>query len=47
VQRLAAGLSALPRAWDSRQLAFALIAEPVIMVDEQRLLCREAYAEGY
>lgn len=34
------------RAWDSRQLAFALIAEPVDPeVDEQRLIYREAYAE--
>ncbi|MCP8464062.1 TetR family transcriptional regulator [Pseudomonas sp. ZM23] len=33
------------RAWDSRQLAFALIAEPVDPeVDEQRLVYREAYA---
>lgn len=33
------------RAWDSRQLAFALIAEPVdLEVDEQRLIYREAYA---
>lgn len=34
------------RAWHSRRLAFALIAEPVDPeVDEQRLLYREAYAE--
>ena len=34
------------RAWDSRQLAFALIAEPVDpQVDEQRLFYREAYAD--
>ncbi|WP_341303751.1 TetR/AcrR family transcriptional regulator [Pseudomonas sp. TMP25] len=47
VQRLAAGLERFAaRAWDSRQLAFALIAEPVDpLVDEQRLLYREAYAE--
>lgn len=33
------------RAWGSRQLAFALIAEPVDPeVDEQRLIYREAYA---
>ncbi len=33
------------RAWGSRQLAFALIAEPVDPeVDEQRLVYREAYA---
>lgn len=47
VQRLAAGLERFAaRAWDSRQLAFALIAEPVEPeVDEQRLRYREAYAE--
>ncbi|MDX1297821.1 MAG: TetR/AcrR family transcriptional regulator [Pseudomonas sp.] len=47
VQRLAAGLERFAaRAWDSRQLAFALIAEPVDSeVDEQRLFYREAYAE--
>lgn len=47
VQRLAAGLERFAaRAWDSRRLAFALIAEPVDpQVDEQRLLYREAYAE--
>ncbi|SED45938.1 TetR/AcrR family transcriptional regulator [Pseudomonas anguilliseptica] len=47
VQRLAAGLERFAaRAWDSRRLAFALIAEPVdAQVDEQRLLYREAYAE--
>ena len=46
-QRLAAGLERFAaRAWDSRRLAFALIAEPVdAEVDEQRLLYREAYAE--
>lgn len=45
--RLAAGLRQFAaRAWHSRQLAFALIAEPVeAQVDEQRLLYREAYAE--
>ncbi|MHB9799190.1 TetR/AcrR family transcriptional regulator [Pseudomonas sp. MT3] len=33
------------RAWGSRQMAFALIAEPVDPeVDEQRLIYREAYA---
>jgi AcrR family transcriptional regulator len=47
VQRLAAGLERFAaRAWDSRRLAFALIAEPVdAEVDEQRLLYREAYAD--
>ena len=47
VARLAAGLEQFAaRAWHSRQLAFALIAEPVEPeVDEQRLLYREAYAE--
>ena len=46
-QRLASGLERFAaRAWDSRQLAFALIAEPVDpQVDEQRLFFREAYAE--
>jgi AcrR family transcriptional regulator len=46
-QRLAAGVERFAaRAWDSRQLAFALIAEPVDPeVDEQRLLYREAYAD--
>ncbi|WP_339905226.1 TetR/AcrR family transcriptional regulator [Pseudomonas guineae] len=46
-QRLAAGLERFAaRAWHSRQLAFALIAEPVDPeVDEQRLFYREAYAE--
>lgn len=46
-QRLVAGLERFAaRAWDSRRLAFALIAEPVDPeVDEQRLLYREAYAE--
>ncbi|MGH8435294.1 MAG: TetR/AcrR family transcriptional regulator [Pseudomonas sp.] len=45
--RLAAGLEQFAaRAWHSRRLAFALIAEPVDPeVDEQRLLYREAYAE--
>ncbi|MBM7061423.1 TetR/AcrR family transcriptional regulator [Pseudomonas sp. UL073] len=47
VARLAAGLEQFAaRAWHSRRLAFALIAEPVEPeVDEQRLLYREAYAE--
>lgn len=46
-QRLAAGIEQFAaRAWHSRRLAFALIAEPVeTEVDEQRLLFREAYAE--
>jgi len=46
-QRLAAGLAQFAaRAWHSRRLAFALIAEPVEPeVDEQRLRFREAYAE--
>lgn len=46
-QRLRAGLQQFAaRAWHSRRLAFALIAEPVEPeVDEQRLLYREAYAE--
>jgi AcrR family transcriptional regulator len=46
-QRLRAGLEQFAaRAWHSRRLAFALIAEPVDPeVDEQRLLYREAYAE--
>jgi AcrR family transcriptional regulator len=46
-QRLAEGVERFAaRAWDSRRLAFALIAEPVEpQVDEQRLLYREAYAE--
>ena len=45
--RLVAGLEQFAaRAWHSRRLAFALIAEPVEpQVDEQRLLYREAYAE--
>lgn len=45
--RLARGLRQFAaRAWHSRRLAFALIAEPVDPeVDEQRLLYREAYAE--
>ena len=44
--RLSAGLRRFAaRAWHSRQLAFALIAEPVDpQVDEQRLRYREAYA---
>lgn len=46
-QRLASGLEQFAaRAWNSRRLAFALIAEPVDPeVDELRLLYREAYAE--
>ena len=46
-ERLARGLRQFAaRAWHSRRLAFALIAEPVDSeVDEQRLLYREAYAE--
>jgi AcrR family transcriptional regulator len=46
-KRLAAGLEQFAaRAWHSRRLAFALIAEPVEPeVDEQRLLFRESYAE--
>lgn len=46
VQRLSAGLEQFAaRAWHSRRLAFALIAEPVdAEVDAQRLLYREAYA---
>lgn len=45
-QRLRRGLHQFAaRAWGSRQLAFALIAEPVDPeVDEQRLIYREAYA---
>ena len=45
--RLRQGLSQFAaRAWHSRRLAFALIAEPVEpAVDEQRLFYREAYAE--
>ncbi|WP_137820144.1 TetR/AcrR family transcriptional regulator [Pseudomonas sp. 2FG] len=48
-QRLAEGLRQFAaRAWHSRRLAFALIAEPVEPeVDEQRLLYREAYAKLY
>ncbi|HLD65918.1 MAG TPA: TetR/AcrR family transcriptional regulator [Pseudomonas sp.] len=47
VQRLRAGLEQFAaRAWYSRRLAFALIAEPVDpAVDVQRLRFREAYAE--
>ena len=46
-ERLRSGLQQFAaRAWHSRRLAFALIAEPVDPeVDEQRLLYREAYAE--
>lgn len=46
-QRLAAGIQQFAaRAWCSRRLAYALIAEPVEpQVDEQRLLYRQAYAE--
>lgn len=46
-ERLRSGLEQFAaRAWQSRRLAFALIAEPVDPeVDEQRLLYREAYAE--
>lgn len=46
-ERLRTGLEQFAaRAWHSRRLAFALIAEPVDPeVDEQRLLYREAYAE--
>ncbi|AGI22585.1 AcrR family transcriptional regulator [Pseudomonas sp. ATCC 13867] len=45
-ERLNLGLQQFAaRAWGSRQLAFALIAEPVAPeVDEQRLIYREAYA---
>lgn len=48
-ERLASGLQRFAeRAWHSRQLAFALIAEPVEPeVDEQRLRFREAYAERF
>ncbi len=47
LQRLRAGIERFARrAWDSRQLAWALIAEPVDpQVEEQRLRYREAYAE--
>ena len=46
-ERLAQGiLQFAARAWNSRQLAFALIAEPVEPeVDRQRLIYREAYAD--
>src|SRR5262245_62421864 len=46
-RRLADGVRRFAaRAWDSRQLAYALIAEPVDPeVDEQRLIYREAYAQ--
>ncbi len=46
-ERLALGiLQFAARAWHSRRLAFALIAEPVEPeVDEQRLLYRQAYAD--
>nr|WP_294977435.1 TetR family transcriptional regulator [uncultured Pseudomonas sp.] len=45
-ERLQLGLRKFAsRAWGSRQMAFALIAEPVDPeVDEQRLIYREAYA---
>ncbi|UAW99202.1 TetR/AcrR family transcriptional regulator [Halopseudomonas nanhaiensis] len=48
-QRLAGGIGQFAaRAWHSRQLAYALIAEPVEPeVDEQRLRFREAYGELY
>lgn len=46
-QRLAAAVQQFAaRAWHSRRLAYALIAEPVeAQVDEQRLIYRQAYAE--
>jgi AcrR family transcriptional regulator len=46
-QRLTRGLAQFAtRAWHSRQLAYALIAEPVeAEVDAQRLRYREAYAD--
>lgn len=46
-RRLRLGLEQFAaRAWHSRRLGFALIAEPVDpQVEEQRLLYREAYAE--
>lgn len=46
-ERLAQGIRQFAaRAWHSRQLAYALIAEPVEPeVDEQRLLYRETYAD--
>ena len=48
-QRLSGGIVQFAaRAWHSRQLAYALIAEPVEPeVDEQRLRFREAYGELY
>ncbi len=48
-ERLQRGLTLFAaRAWHSRQLAYALIAEPVDPeVDSQRLRYREAYAELY
>lgn len=48
-QRLAGGIGEFAaRAWHSRQLAYALIAEPVEPeVDAQRLRFRESYAELY
>lgn len=48
-ERLRRGISQFAaRAWHSRQLAYALIAEPVEPeVDAQRLIFREAYAELY
>ncbi|TVP89978.1 MAG: TetR/AcrR family transcriptional regulator [Pseudomonadaceae bacterium] len=48
-ERLQRGLTLFAaRAWHSRQLAYALIAEPVdAEVDNQRLRYREAYAELY
>lgn len=46
-ERLINGLGQFAyRAWNSRQLAYALIAEPVEPeVDQQRLVFREAYAQ--
>lgn len=48
-QRLAGGIGQFAaRAWHSRQLAYALIAEPVEPeVDAQRLRFRESYADLY